>query len=88
MVRHSLEAVEQTGIDAEVIDRRWLDAASLDWDTIGESIRKTNAVLIVERVTGGEASPSISRVLERAAIARTEEVVAGLERVRRGMGER
>ncbi|TDW28392.1 alpha-ketoacid dehydrogenase subunit alpha/beta [Cryobacterium psychrophilum] len=117
MVRHSLEAVEQTGIDAEVIDLRWLDAASLDWDTLGESIRKTNAVLIVEqgargtsyggwladeiqrrffdwldqpieRVTGGEASPSISRVLERAAIARTEEVVAGLERVRAGMGER
>ena len=30
--------------------------------------------------------PSISKVLERAAIARTEEVVAGLERVRAGMG--
>ena len=117
MVRHCLDAVEQTGIDGEVIDLRWLDAASLDWDTIGESIRKTNAVLIVEqgargtsyggwladeiqrrffdyldqpieRVTGGEASPSISRVLERAAIARTEEVVAGLERVRVGMGKR
>jgi len=40
----------------------------------------------VQRVTGGEASPSISRVLERAAIARTEEVVAGLERVREGFG--
>jgi 2-oxoisovalerate dehydrogenase E1 component len=40
----------------------------------------------IERVTGGEASPSISKVLERAAIARTEEVVAGLERVRAGMG--
>ncbi len=117
MVRHALEAVEQTGIDAEVIDLRWLDRASLDWETIGESIRKTNSVLIVEqgaqgtsyggwladeiqrrffdwldqpieRVTGGEASPSISRVLERAAIARTEEVVAGLERVRAGMGGR
>jgi 2-oxoisovalerate dehydrogenase E1 component len=42
----------------------------------------------VERVTGAEASPSISKVLERAAIARTEEVVAGLERVRAGMGGR
>lgn len=117
MVRHALEAVELTGLDAEVIDLRWLDRASLDWETLGESIRKTNSVLIVEqgaqgtsyggwladelqrrffdyldqpieRVTGGEASPSISRVLERAAIARTEEVVAGLERVRRGMGGR
>ena len=117
MVGHTLEAVEQTGTDAEVIDLRWLDRASLDWDTIGQSIRKTNAVLIVEqgsrgpsyggwladeiqrrffdwldqpveRVTGGEASPSISKVLERAAIARTEEVVAGLERVRAAGGIR
>jgi 2-oxoisovalerate dehydrogenase E1 component len=38
-------------------------------------------------VTGGEASPSISRVLERAAIAGTSEVVAGLERVRAGFGQ-
>jgi len=117
MVRHSLEAVEQTGVDAEVIDLRWLDRASIDWDTLGESIRKTNSVLIVEqgaqgtsygawladeiqrrffdyldqpieRVTGSEASPSISKVLERAAIARTEEVVAGLERIRAGLGQR
>ncbi|HLS72893.1 MAG TPA: thiamine pyrophosphate-dependent enzyme [Actinomycetaceae bacterium] len=115
MVQHSLEAVEQTGVDAEVIDLRWLDRASIDWDTIGESIKKTNNVLIVEqgaigtsyggwlsdeiqrrffdwldqpvqRVTGSEASPSISKVLERAAIARTEEVVAGLQRVVEGFG--
>ncbi|WP_084580517.1 hypothetical protein [Kutzneria sp. 744] len=38
----------------------------------------------VDRVTGGEASPSISKVLERAAVARTEEVVAALHRIRRG----
>ena len=117
MVGHSLEAIEQSGIDAELIDLRWLDRASLDWDTIEASVKKTNAVLIVEqgaqgtsyggwladeiqrrlfdwldqpvqRVTGSEASPSISKVLERAAIARTEEVVAGLERVRAGMGGR
>jgi len=117
MVKHSLEAVEQTGVDGEVIDLRWLDRASLDWETIGESIKKTNAVLIVEqgargtsyggwladeiqrrffdyldqpvaRVTGGEASPSISKVLERAAIARTEETIAGLEAVRKAMGGR
>lgn len=115
MIAHAKEAIEQTGIDAELIDLRWLDRASIDWDTIGESIKKTNAVLIVEqgsqgtsyggwladeiqrryfdwldqpvaRVTGEEASPSISRVLERAAIARTEEVVAGLESVRAGFG--
>ena len=34
MVSHALEAVEQTGINAEVIDLRWLDKASLDWDTM------------------------------------------------------
>ena len=115
MVQHSLEAVEQTGVDAEVVDLRWLDRASIDWDTIGESVRKTNNVLIVEqgtlgtsyggwladeiqrrffdwldqpvqRVHGGEASPSISKVLERAAHARTEEVVEGIGRVVEGFG--
>ena len=117
MVAHTMEAVEQTGVDAEVVDLRWLDRASLDWETIERSVKKTGAVLIVEqgargtsygawladeiqrrlfdwldqpveRVTGGEASPSISKVLERAAIARTEEVVAGLERVRTNAGGR
>mgnify|MGYP001162061154 CR=1 FL=1 len=107
MVGHSLEAIEHTGVDAELIDLRWLDKASFDWDTVGNSIMKTNSVLIVEqgasgtsyggwladeiqrrffdyldqpvqRVTGGEAAPSISKVLERAAIAKTEEVVKGL----------
>lgn len=115
MVAHSLEAVEQTGIDAEVIDLRWLDRDSIDWETIEVSIRKTNNVLIVEqgsvgtsyggwladelqrrcfdwldqpiqRVSGSEASPSISKVLERAACARTEEVVDGLQRVMRDKG--
>jgi 2-oxoisovalerate dehydrogenase E1 component len=115
MVAHAAEAIERTGIDAELIDLRFLDRASLDWDTVGASIRKTNAVLIVEqgalgtsyggwladeiqrrffdwldqpvqRVTGTESSPSISRVLERAAIAKTEEVVIGLELIRSGFG--
>ncbi len=111
MVRHVLDAVEQLGtVDAEVIDLRWLDRASVDWDTIGESIRTTGTVLIVEqgaigtsygswladeiqrryfdwldqpvqRVTGGEASPSISKVLERAAFAQTEDVVARLSEI-------
>lgn len=35
----------------------------------------------VQRVLGGEASPSISKVLERAAFAGTEEVAAGLARL-------
>ena len=115
MVSQALAAIEQTGVDAELIDLRFLDKASLDWQTVGMSIEKTNAVLIVEqgtrgtsyggwladeiqrrffdwldqpvqRVSGAEASPSISKVLERAAIARAEEVAAGLERVRAGFG--
>lgn len=35
----------------------------------------------IERVTGAEASPSISKVLERAAIAKTDEVVAALRAI-------
>ncbi len=115
MIKHSIEAIEQTGMDAELIDLRWLDRASIDWETIGNSIKKTNAVMIAEqgvqgtsyggwladeiqrrffdyldqpiqRVHGREASPSISKVLERAAIAKTEEVVEGLKRVSQGFG--
>jgi 2-oxoisovalerate dehydrogenase E1 component len=112
MVRHCMEALDLVpGVDADLIDLRWLDRASLDWDTIGESVRRTNRVLIVEqgavgtsygswladeisrrffdwldapvqRVTGKEASPSISKVLERAAIARTEEIVAALRTIK------
>ncbi len=115
MVSQALAAIERTGVDAELIDLRFLDRASLDWQTVGDSVKKTNAVLIVEqgtqgtsyggwladeiqrrffdwldqpvqRVTGGEASPSISKVLERAAIARAREVAEGLERVRAAFG--
>lgn len=35
----------------------------------------------VHRVHGGEASPTISKVLERASFARTEEVVAALQKI-------
>jgi 2-oxoisovalerate dehydrogenase E1 component len=105
-----LEAVEQTGADVDVVDLRWLDRASVDWETIGASVRKTNTVLIaeqgargtsyggwladeiqrrlfdwldapVERLTGAESSPSISKVLERAAFARAEETAAALTRI-------
>jgi 2-oxoisovalerate dehydrogenase E1 component len=111
MTGYAVEAVETLGtVDAEVIDLRWLDRASIDWDTIGDSVRKTNRVLIaeqgplgtsygswladeiqrrffdwldhpVERVTGGEASPSISKVLEHAAIGRSEHIGAALTRM-------
>ena len=108
MTNYVLQALDEVNsVDADVIDLRWLDRASIDWDTIGESIKKTNNVLIaeqgalgtsyggwladeiqrrffdwldqpVQRVTGGEASPSISKVLERAAIAQDGEVAHAL----------
>ncbi len=108
MTQYALAAADAVpDVSAEVIDLRWLDRASLDWDTIGASIRKTNRVLIaeqgplgtsygswladeiqrryfdwldhpIERVTGGEASPSISKVLERAAMAQQAEVESAL----------
>ena len=53
MVQHARQAIEQTGVDAELIDLRFLDRASLDWQTVGESIHKTNAVLIVEQGAQG-----------------------------------
>jgi 2-oxoisovalerate dehydrogenase E1 component len=115
MVGKTVEAVGQSDIDAEIIDLRWLDRASIDWLTIGESIKKTNNVMIVEqgargtsygawlsdeiqrrffdyldqpiqRVTGREASPSISRVLERASFAGVEEILVGLEIVKQNRG--
>lgn len=110
MVHRALEAVEAAGVDGDVIDLRWLDRASIDWDTIGESIRRTNRVVIVEqgslgtsyggwlsdeiqrryfdwldapvtRVHGSESSPSISKVLERAALASTDDIVAALRAI-------
>jgi 2-oxoisovalerate dehydrogenase E1 component len=110
MVGKSVEAAEKSGVDAEVIDLRWLDRASLDWDTIEASIRKTNKVMIVEqgslgtsyggwladeiqrryfdwldapvaRVTGSESSPSISRVLEAAALANVDDIVDALKTI-------
>jgi 2-oxoisovalerate dehydrogenase E1 component len=110
MTMYAMQAVEETGLDVEVIDLRWLDRASLDWDTVGASIEKTNNVLIAEqgavgtsygawladeiqrryfdwldqpiqRLTGGVASPSISKVLERAAFAQAPEVLAKLTEI-------
>jgi 2-oxoisovalerate dehydrogenase E1 component len=109
MTNYVLDALDQVPeVHADVVDLRWLDRASIDWETLGASIRKTNAVLIaeqgavgtsyggwladeiqrrffdwldepVQRVTGKVASPSISKVLERAAIAQDREVVEALQ---------
>ena len=109
------EADRRDDIDAEVIDLRWLDRASIDWETIGESIKRTNSVLIVEqgtqgpsyggwladeiqrryfdyldqpvqRVTGAEASPTISKVLEQAANAGASDVARGFDEAAHALG--
>lgn len=107
MVPKVLAAVERLGIDAEVIDLRSLDRASLDWATIEASVRKTGTLVVAEqgpltasfgqiladeaqrrlfdwldapvmRIHGAEASPTISKVLEQAAIANDAVIEAGL----------
>jgi 2-oxoisovalerate dehydrogenase E1 component len=49
MVQNAVDAAEESGIDAEVIDVRNLDHHGMDWKTIGRSIRKTNRVIIAEQ---------------------------------------
>lgn len=109
MTPMAMKVVGETGIDAEIVDLRSLDRAGLDWEIIGESIRKTGNVVILEqgsqttsyggmladeiqrrffdwldapvhRIHGGEASPTVSKVLERAAFVGVEEIRAGLAR--------
>lgn len=53
MVKKSIDAAEETGINAEVIDLRTLDPYGLDWDTIGDSIERTGRALIAEQTTRG-----------------------------------
>jgi len=51
-VRQCLQAAEalaEEGIAAEVIDLRTLDYAGMDWQTIGDSVRRTGSVLVVEQ---------------------------------------
>lgn len=40
--------VAEQGLDVDHIDLRWLDAASVDWETIGASVDKTNRVFIAD----------------------------------------
>ena len=53
MVGHCAEAVERSGVDAEIIDLRTLDPLGLDWETISASVQRTNALLIAERSARG-----------------------------------
>ena len=107
VILETMAAVEATGVDAEVIDLRTLDPMGVDWDMIGESLSRTNRIMIAEETTRGtsigahlvkqiqerffddldheivhvsgtHSSPVVSKVLERAALAKREEIAAGL----------
>ena len=108
VILETMAAVEATGVDAEVIDLRTLDPMGVDWDMIGESLSRTNRIMIAEETTRGtsigahlvkqiqerffddldheivhvsgtHSSPVVSKVLERAALAKREEIAAGLK---------
>ena len=110
VILETLAAIEATGIDAEVIDLRTLDPMGLDWAAIGDSLARTNRLLVAEETTrgtsigahivkqvqerffdhldheivhvsGSQSSPVVSKVLERAALARREEIAEGLRAV-------
>ena len=68
MLHYALEAARQMegeGVSVEVIDVRSL--APLDYDTIGESVRKTGRVVIVEEgpQTGSVSAEIAAGILER-----------------------
>jgi len=115
MTNLAVQAANELGVDAEVIDLRSLDRAGIDWATIEASIRKTNNVVVLEqgplavsygsiltdeiqrrffddldqpvaRIRGGETSPNVSKVLERAAFVGLEEIKAGFAQVMADMG--
>jgi 2-oxoisovalerate dehydrogenase E1 component len=115
MVSKAIEVADEMGIDAEIIDLRSLDRGGLDWETIGNSVRKTHNVVMLEqgplttsygamvtdelqrrffdyldqpvkRIHGGEASPSVSKVLERSAFVGEEEIRSGFAKLIADMG--
>ncbi|GAA2834932.1 hypothetical protein GCM10020220_024820 [Nonomuraea rubra] len=70
MTTYALRAAEASGVDAEVIDLRWLDRASLDWETVGASVRKTNNVLIAEQGPVGTSYGGLAGGRDPAAALR------------------
>src|SRR5580692_8071270 len=68
MLHHALAAaaiLAKEGIDAEVVDVRSL--SPIDYDTIGQSVRKTGRVVIVEEgpKTGGVSAEIAAGIMER-----------------------
>jgi len=80
MLHYGLQAAETLaaeGIDAEVIDVRSL--SPIDYATIGESVRKTGRVVIVEEgpKTGGVGAELAAGIMERCG----EHLLAPVRRV-------
>lgn len=48
-----LPELAEGGVEPEIVDLRTVDLASMDFDTIGESIKKTGAVAVVEEAAAG-----------------------------------
>ena len=68
MLHHSLQAARQLaaeGVEAEVIDVRSL--APIDYETIGQSVRKTGRVVVVEEgpKTGSVSAEIAAGIMER-----------------------
>ena len=103
LVEPCVEVAREMNVSADVIDLRTLSLRDLDYDLIGQSIRKTGNVAVVEqttrgtsigshiadeiqrrffdyldqpvkRVTGSWAAPTVSKVLEMAALAGRAEI--------------
>jgi 2-oxoisovalerate dehydrogenase E1 component len=49
------EVVNSQGVSIEIIDLRTVDLVSLDYETIGASLKKTGAIAVVEEAAGGQA---------------------------------
>ena len=115
MVEICCDVVREMKVSADIIDLRTLSLRDLDYDMIGESVRRTHNVAIIEqsthgtsigshiadeiqrryfdyldqpvkRVTGGWAPPTVSRPLERAALAGREQVEEAVQEMLRDCG--
>ncbi|GKY87746.1 alpha-ketoacid dehydrogenase subunit alpha/beta [Sinisalibacter aestuarii] len=107
-MQDTLKAVDTVGVNAEVIDLRSLDSFGVDWETIGDSLRRTNRLMVAEQtaeglslgpriaagaqarffdyldheiicISGGRASPVVSKPLNAAALADAEKIAGGLK---------
>jgi 2-oxoisovalerate dehydrogenase E1 component len=115
MVDLCREVAAEMGVRADIIDLRTLSLRNLDFELIGQSVRKTGAVAIVEQTTRGTsigaliadeiqrrffdwldqpvkrivgrwAPPTVSKVLEQAALAGRKDVEDGIRELLRDSG--